>query len=99
MKRNYSLLFGALLALGLMMAQSPKAWAQYGMTPPGGNASEDKSEPPSAEAKAKVDAAITAAFSDAAISSYKKMASAGTNDVFFLQFTSQLHNDSYIDHH
>jgi hypothetical protein len=88
MTRNYAL-FISVLVIGLVMAQS-KALAQYGMTPAPEKAGEqDKGEQPSAEAGAKMTAALTTAFPDAAVVGYKKMASAGTNDVYAVQFTSK----------
>src|SRR5580765_5397483 len=88
MTRNYAL-FISVLVIGLFMAQ-PKALAQYGMTPaPGKAAEEDKGEQPPAEAGAKMTEALTAAFPDAAVVAYKKMTSAGTNDIYAVQFTSK----------
>jgi hypothetical protein len=88
MKRKNLPFLSALLALGLVMTPLPKALAQYGMAP-AKPAGEDKSEQPSAEAKAKVDETVKAAFPDAAVSDYKKTASAGTNDIVAIEFTSK----------
>jgi hypothetical protein len=90
MKRNNSPLFCALLVLGVILVQMPKASAQYGMTPAQGKTSEqEKSEPPPKEAAAKMTEALTAEFPDAAGITFKKMTSAGTNDVYGVQFTAK----------
>ena len=90
MKRNNTLFFSVLLVLGLVVTDLPKALAQYGMTPaPGKTSEQDKSDEPSAEAGAKMTEALATAFADAAVVGYKKMISAGTNDIYAVQFTSK----------
>src|SRR5262245_32842164 len=96
MKRNHSLLLSLLLVLGFGLMPVPKVFAQYGNPATATekttdqNKPEEKSESAPADAEAKVSDAIKAAFPDAWISTTKKLSTAGTNDIYGIEFTNKL---------
>src|SRR5689334_7973916 len=95
MKRNRHLFLGALVVLGLGETQLPTALAQMYGAPTAGekdaNKASDqaKDEAPSAEAGAKMTESLAAAFPGAKVVASKKLSSAGTNDIYGVQFTAQ----------
>ena len=81
MKRIYHILLGAMVVLGLGLAQPMNVLEQE----PSGE--QGKGESPSAEAEAKMTEALKVDFPDAALGEFKKIRNVGANQIFAVQFT------------
>jgi hypothetical protein len=85
MKRNHSFFLGALLVLGLSLAQLSNVLAQYEQ-----EGDQEKVEKPSAEVEAKMTEALKVDFPDAAaLGEFRKIKDAGTNKIFAVEFTAK----------
>jgi hypothetical protein len=82
MKRNKRLFFAALLTLGLGLTQLPNVLSQ---DEEGEN---EKAEKPSAEVEAIMTASLKTDFPDATFGEFHKTESAGTNNLFAVEFRS-----------
>jgi hypothetical protein len=84
MKRNKSVFLGALLVLGLSLAQPSNVLAQYEQ-----EGEQGKGEKPSAEVEAKMTEALKTDYPDAALGEFRKVKDAGTNKIFAVEFTAR----------